>query len=309
MPKIEDQIVAVRRFNRFYTRIIGLLSEGINQSPFSLVEARIIHEISQRDKTTATDLVRELQIDAGQLSRLVQKLVEKSILSAISSPQDRRRNYLQLTEKGREAYQGLNAVSDSGTASLIQPLTNSARAELVRNMQKIENLLGGDKRKGPLVIRLEKVGELGWLAHQQACLYNTEYGWGADFEALIMSIYQEYALHPSPRKSLWVAEQDGSVVGSVLVLPAEAQENTAQLRLLYVEPSARGQGLGHQLVKQVVDFATEKKYDAITLWTQDCLTAARKTYQKAGFNLIREEKNQSFGTGLNGQYWSLDLKP
>lgn len=311
MSDLKNHVAAVRRFNRFYTRIIGLLSEGINKTPFSLVEARLIHEIGRRKQTTAKDLARDLQIDAGQLSRVVQKLAAKAIVATKTAEHDRRINYLHLTSDGMDAFNILNAVSDEDTMALLHPLTDDARVQLVKNMSKIQGLLDRNDLKpadAPILIRPHNVGELGWLIHRQAQLYNQEYGWDGDFETLIAQIYHEYAAHNTQCKSLWVAEQNDVLVGSIFVLPAPEDQAIAQLRMLYVEPSARGQGLGHLLVKQAVDFARQQNFKAITLWTQDCLKTARKVYQAAGFKLIREESHHSFGVDLNGQYWQLDLK-
>lgn len=307
MKELKEQTAAIRHFNRFYTRIIGLVSEGINQSPYSLVEARVIHEIGRRETTTASELASTLQIDAGQLSRVVQKLVAKDILTTTAATHDRRVSHIDLTESGADAYDALNVVSDTMVQDLISPLSAEGRAKLVRDCQEIEELLAPNPTCGPLLFRPDKLGELGWLIHRQATLYNAEYGWNGEFETLIMQIYREYATHQTNRKSLWIAEQDNRILGSVFVLPAPDKDNVAQLRMLYVEPAARGRGLGHYLTKLVVDFAKDQGYRAITLWTQDCLISARKVYQSAGFKLIREEKHHSFGVDLNGQYWQCDL--
>lgn len=301
-------IAAIRAFNRFYTRIIGVLNESVMQSSFPLAEARLIHEIGKRKQTTAGELARDLDIDVGQLSRLVWRLSDQGLLASTPNPDDRRTNNLSLTIDGDRAYTELNTMSDAAVTGLTETLGEMQCQNLVKSMQTIQSILGDDTKKSALVLRPHRVGELGWLIHRQAVLYNQEYGWNSAFEALIAKIYADFeATTTTAPKALWVAEQNGEIAGSVFIVPAEGQKQTAQLRMLYVEPSARGNGVGGRLVEEVVTFAKTSGYKRITLWTQDCLTSARKIYSAAGFKLVSEGKHHSFGHDLNGQYWERDL--
>jgi DNA-binding MarR family transcriptional regulator/GNAT superfamily N-acetyltransferase len=309
MAQLANDIAAIRSFNRFYTRIIGLLNEGMMQSPFSLPEARIIHEIGKSGTTTAKELVTKLDMDTGQLSRIVSGLAGQGLLAITPNTEDRRSNNISLAKEGDRACAGLNEMSDAAAAELIAPFDKSERQRLVQSMQTIQNILGGEPSDRHLIFRSHKVGELGWLIYRQAALYNLEYGWNSEFETLIAKIYADFEAAPeTPPKALWIAECDGEIAGSIFVIPAEENRNVAQLRMLYVEPWARGQGIGHKLVEQAVHFARDKGYDSLMLWTQDCLTAARKIYQSAGFQLVREARHHSFGHDLNGQYWQIDFK-
>lgn len=303
-----SRIEAIRAFNRFYTRIIGLLDEGMMQSPFSLVEARIIHEIGKHQPTTASTLASDLDIDRGQLSRTIRNLSDAGLIAATSDTHDRRSSNLALTDKGQSVCQQLNTMSDAATADLIQPLSDVRQQQLVAGMQTIQTMLGQEVSKTGLTIRQHRVGDIGWLIHRQAVLYNQEYGWDSAFEALITKIYVDFELATAkPPKSLWIAEYNGEVAGSVFVAPVEGKERVAQLRMLYVEPAARGQGIGQRLVAEAIGFAARANYARITLWTQDCLTVARKIYQAAGFKLISQGAHHSFGQQLNGQYWARQL--
>ncbi len=309
MSETASQIVAIRAFNRFYTRVIGLLDEGILKSPFALAEARVIHEIGEVGCTTSAALSRSLGMDPGQLSRLTTKLVERGVIEASPNPMDARATDLRLTPPGEVACSVLNRLSDSATENLIAPLAPPQRQAVVDAMQTVTALVGPGDASGDIVIRdHHKIGELGWLIHRQSVLYNREHGWNGEFEALIARIYAEFEDAPeSPPKRLWIAEMNGVIAGSIFVLPAADDSTTAQLRMLYAEPFARGSGLGRRLVAETVAFARASGYARIMLWTQDCLAAARRVYQSAGFTLAREERHFSFGTELNGQFWELDL--
>lgn len=307
MSETPEQIAAIRAFNRFYTRVLGLLDEGIMKSPFSLAEARVIHEIGKLESVNSSTLSRILDMDPGQLSRLVARLSDKEMLGATPNPDDARVADLALTETGRAACAGLNALSDHAAEALLAPLAPPQRRALVAAMTTISNFID---RTAPTetVLRSHRIGELGWLVHRQGVLYNSEQGWNGEFEALIARIYAEYQeARDTPPKNLWIAERGGAVAGSVLVLPSATDESTAQLRMLYVEPWARGLGIGKRLVDEVMAFSREAGYGRIMLWTQDCLVAARKIYQAAGFRLVREEQHHSFGKDLNGQFCELDL--
>jgi len=301
-----DDIAAMRAFNRFYTRIIGLLEEGMHKSPHTLTEARLIHEIGKKGSTNATELSRELVMDPGQLSRLVWRLSDLGLIAMSPAPADRRSNVMALTRDGDAVYEALNVASDVAAEALLENLSPSQRADLVAAMRRIQLLLAGPVAAGTLTLRPPRIGEIGWMIHRQGLLYHLEQGWNGEFETLIARIYAEYA-ESTGAKSLWVAEQGGEIAGSVFILPAEDEPGSAQLRMLYVEPAFRGLGIGKRLVEQAVSFSREAGYPRVILWTQDCLGAARRIYQAAGFELVREEPHFSFGAVLNGQYWALEL--
>lgn len=303
----DDDIAAMRAFNRFYTRIIGLLEEGMHNSPYALTEARVVHEIGKRVSATATELCDELGMDRAQMSRLVWRLSDLGLLASVPSPADKRSNTLALTREGDAVFRALNAGSDDAAARLLAPLDPFRRLDLIGAMHRIQAILVPPKR-GTLVLRAPRVGEIGWLIHRQSLLYHLEQGWNREFELLITRIYAEFDAAPDPAtKALWIAEQGGEVAGSIFVLPAADEPATAQLRMLYVEPAFRGLGIGKTLVDEVIRFSRAAGYRRIILWTQDSLFAARRIYQAAGFELVEEARHHSFGADLNGQYWALQL--
>lgn len=305
-----DDIARVRAFNRFYTQIIGLLDEGMHQTLHSLAEARVIYELSKSGVTTAAQIAATLDMDRGRMSRLMGKLVQDGLVALLPRSGDGRAAPVALTREGRQLAERFNAMSDEAVSSMLfDPLTPFEQADLVASMRRIEAMLAEPEPGEPLVLRPARVGEIGWLIHRQALLYHLEQGWNAEFETLITTIYAEYEAAPaSPGKGLWVADQDGVVAGSVFVLPAvDGTPDTAQLRMLYVEPMFRGRGIGRRLVDQAVAFSKASGYRHFMLWTQDCLVSARRIYEAAGFVLVREERHRSFGADLNGQFWQLDL--
>ncbi|KQX35175.1 hypothetical protein ASD04_14055 [Devosia sp. Root436] len=301
------EIAQVRAFNRFYTKVIGLLEEGMHQSPYTLAEARVIYELGKRGHASSAIIAEGLDMDRGQMSRLVLRLVDQGVVAVLPRAGDRRMVPLALTPEGDAVYRRFNEMSDAAVANgLLEPLDTFGRRDLVGAMRRIEALLG-EPDDTPLVLRPHRVGDIGWLIHRQGLLYHLEQGWNGEFETLITRIYAEYEAAPAnPPKSLWIAEQDGEIAGSVFIIPAE-ESGTAQLRMLYTEPAFRGRGIGKRLVEEAVRFSRASGYRRIILWTQDCLVSARRIYQGAGFQLVREEKHRSFGTDLNGQYWALDL--
>ena len=309
MDDDDDQTDAIRAFNRFYTRQIGLLNEHIVWSPFSLSEARVLYEISHLGHTTAADLSRSLGLDRAYLSRLLQKFLALEMIVLSPIPNDRRQNSIALTADGDATVASLNAGSNAAMRDMLAPLTGPERAELVAMMQRIRTLLGDSSAsEGAVVLRPERVGELGWLIHRQAVLYNEQYGWNAEFEGLIARIYSEFqALPDDPPRALWVADRGGEVLGSVFVTPHATRPSTAQLRMLYVEPAARGVGIGTMLVAQSIDFARRNGYARLRLWTQSVLTSARRIYSAAGFRLVESGPHHSFGKDLVGEYWELEF--
>jgi len=302
-------IARIRAFNRFYTRIIGLLDEGMHKTLHTLAEARVIYELAKEGVTTAAQIASVLDMDRGQMSRLMARLLDQGLVANLPRSGDGRATPVALTPEGRAVAARLDAMSDAAAAqTLLDPFSPFEQRDLVAAMRRIETILA-EPGDDTLVLRPHRVGEIGWLIHRQALLYHLEQGWNGEFETLITRIYADYEAAPSaPPKSLWVAEQGGEVAGSVFILPAVGEaEGTAQLRMLYVEPMFRGRGIGARLVGEAVAFSRASGYRRIILWTQDCLASARRIYQAAGFRLEREEPHRSFGADLNGQYWALDL--
>jgi DNA-binding MarR family transcriptional regulator/GNAT superfamily N-acetyltransferase len=301
------QIAEIRSFNRFYTKVIGLLEEGMHKSPYSLAEARLVHEIGKRGATTSAGVASDLGMDRGQMSRLLWRLIDQGLIAMLPRGADKRSAPLALTPEGDAVFRQLNDMSDASAMTLLEPLDEFQRRDLVGAMRRIAAILGepGDE---PLILRPHRIGEIGWLIHRQGLLYHLEQGWNGEFETLIVQIYGEYDAAPaSPPKSLWIADQGGDVAGSIFIIPAAGEAGSAQLRMLYVEPAFRGLGIGKRLVEEAVNFSRASGYKRVILWTQDCLTSARRIYQGAGFTLVREEPHHSFGVDLNGQYWALEL--
>lgn len=302
-----SDIAQVRAFNRLYTRIIGLLDEGMHKTMHSLSEARVIYELSKDGVTTGAQVAAMLNMDRGQLSRIMAKLVDQGLIANLPRSSDGRSTPVGLTPEGRDVAARLSAMSDAAAAeTLLDPLDEFQRRDLVGSMRRMSVLLG-EPEASTLVLRTPRIGEIGWLIHRQGLLYHLEQGWNGEFETLITRIYAEYEA-AAPAKQIWVAELEGEVAGSVFVLPStEGEEGTAQLRMLYTEPMFRGRGVGGRLVAEAVSFARASGYKRMMLWTQDCLASARSIYQGAGFVLAREERHHSFGADLNGQYWVLEF--
>jgi DNA-binding MarR family transcriptional regulator/GNAT superfamily N-acetyltransferase len=296
---------AVRRFNRFYTRRVGALREGLLGGEFSLPQARVLYEIARLKEPTSTQLVRELDLDAGYLSRLLQSLRKRGLVHAKAAPRDARRSLLSLTARGRRCFSVLDQRSREEVASMLAKLPGADQARLVGAMQTVESLLAG-KADPKILLRPHRPGDLGWVVHRHGALYAQEYGWDERFEALVAGIAKDFVDNfDAARERCWIAEMDGEPVGSVLLV--KQGRATAKLRLLLVEPQARGRGLGRRLVQECIGFARDKGYRRLVLWTQSNLDAARAIYRAAGFSLVRREKHQSFGVKLTGEYWELKL--
>ena len=302
-----EPVDAVRRFNRFYTRRIGVLPEGYLGSPYTLAEARLIYELAQAEEATATALGRELGLDPGYLSRLLQALRRRGLVQARRSPSDRRQALLALSEKGRRAFSVLNSRSRDEMAAMLSRLPRERRAGLVVAMGKIEFLLDERrKQKAEVALRSHRPGDMGWVVQRHGALYFEEYGWDERFEALVAGIVKDFVeRHDPKRERCWIAEMDGHPVGSVFVV--KQSRSTAKLRLLLIEPEARGIGLGKRLVEQCICFARAKGYRKLVLWTQANLAAARAIYRKCGFRLVKSEPHRSFGPRVTGEYWELPL--
>ncbi|GLQ78315.1 GNAT family N-acetyltransferase [Mesorhizobium huakuii] len=300
-------IDAVRAFNRFYTRQIGLLDEGLLKSAFSLTEARVLYELAHRDGLTATDLGRDLGLDAGYVSRLLKKFERDDLISRSTLVSDARQSSIALTPAGRNAFAPLNKDSHDQVAALLDRLPASEQDRLVKSMRTVQALLDESAEpKIPYLLRSLQIGDIGWITRRQGMLYAQDYGWDETYEALVAEILAAFVKSFDPKwERSWIAERDGEVVGSVFVVRKSPE--VAKLRLLYVEPSARGLGIGARLVDECIAFARAKGYKTLTLWTNDILGSARRIYQAAGFKLIDEERHHSFGKDLVGQTWDLDL--
>lgn len=299
-------VTAIRGFNRFYTRRIGVLQQGLLDSEFSLAEARVLYELAHREQLTASELVRELGLDAGYLSRILRTFQQRGLLSRKPAPQDARQSLLTLTPKGRKAQAVLEERSDRQVGAMLEPLGEGARSRLVQAMRAIEDLLGGGGARRPYLLRTHQPGDLGWIVQRNAALYAQEYGWDGSYEALVAEIVAGFIREfDASCERCWIAERDGERLGSVMLVRRSADE--AQLRLLLVEPAARGQGVGRRLVEECVRHARACGYRSLMLWTNDVLAAARRIYQACGFELVSEEKHHSFGKDLVGQVWRLQL--
>ena len=301
----EQTIEAVRDFNRFYTRVIGVLEEGLLHTPYTLTEARVVFELAQRDRTEVTALRRDLGLDAGYLSRILARFAADGLVTRERAAEDGRRQVVRLSPAGRAVYDTLNARSAEEIGKLLAPLPEPDRDRLVSAMAAIRGVLDG--REPPSWrIRPPRPGDLGWVIAAHGDLYAREYGWDASFEALVARIVADFATdHDPAREAAFIAEVDGAPAGCVFCVRKD--DETAQLRILLVDPAARGLGIGAALVDECVAFARKAGYGRMVLWTNDVLRAARRIYERAGFTLVQEGKHHSFGRDLVEQTWSRDL--
>jgi len=307
MSDAARRIETVRRFNRFYTRRIGLLQQGFLESPFTLTEARVIYELAQHGQTTATHLATELGLDPGYLSRILRAFRKRGLVERQAAATDRRQQMLSLTDTGQAAFAQLNAASHRDIEAMLNELSEVDRDRLTHAMQTIEDLLGAQpEHRVPYILRPHQPGDMGWVVQRHGVLYNREYGWDEEFEALVAEIVARFIRNFDPkRERCWIAEKDGENVGSVFLV--RRSDTTAQLRLLLVEPKARGLGIGKRLVQECTRFARQRRYEKIVLWTNSVLDAARHIYELEGYRLVEEEHHHSFGHHLVGQNWELAL--
>jgi DNA-binding MarR family transcriptional regulator/GNAT superfamily N-acetyltransferase len=305
---LAERITAVRRFNRCYTQRIGVLGERLLDSPFSLTEARILYELANRERPTASELCRELGLDPGYLSRILGGFRRRGLVVRAASETDRRQIHLLLSNAGRTAFAPLDRRSRDEIAVLLAGLPEPGQRRLVAAMGEIERLLApaSAPKASYLLLRPPVPGDIGWVISRHGALYAQEYGFDGRFEALVAEIAAKFIAEFEPRREgCWIAERDGDPVGSVFLV--KESEQIAKLRLLLVEPAARGLGIGARLVAETVRFARRSGYQKITLWTQSILVAARQIYETAGFRLVASEPHHSFGHDLVGENWELAL--
>ena len=321
-------ISEIRHFNRFYTRTIGLLEETLNASPFTLTEARVLFELGHRSSPAtavhagwgefltrafhleigpaASEIATHLRLDPAYLARILRKFADAGLTEARTDPADRRRQILSLTEKGSEAFAKLQEATNRDMGRLVGDLSDEERGELAKSLRKVRELLGEPAPDVPVVIRPHRPGDIGWVISRQARLYVEEYGWDGTYEALAAEICANFIRDfREGREFCWIAELGGEPVGAVFLV--YQSDDVGKLRLLHVEPSARGHGIGSKLVATCIEAARAAGYKKLVLWTNDVLVSARKIYLVTGFTLVKEERHHSFGKDLVGQNWELDL--
>lgn len=300
-------VEAVRRFSRFYTRQVGVLHEGYNGSEFSLTEARIIYELAHREAATASDLAKYLGVDPGYLSRLLKNFQERGVVQRQTSDADARQYLLSLTELGQQRFAELNARSRIDMGRMLSALTARQQERLIKAMSEIETLLSAEPERGAsYILRPHQPGDIGWAVQKHGELYASEFGWDESFEALAAEVGAKFLRDFDAKKErAWIAEKDGENVGFVMLI--KQSDEVAKLRMLLVDPKARGLGLGKRLVEECIRFARQRGYKKITLWTNDVLVTAIHIYQRCGFKLVAEERHRSFGHEMVGQTWELDL--
>jgi DNA-binding MarR family transcriptional regulator/predicted GNAT family acetyltransferase len=300
-------IAALRRFNRFYTQRIGVLEEGLLDSRFSLTEARVLYELAHSEEHTAAQLGKQLGLDRGYLSRILRGFERGGFVCRTHSTTDRRLTLLALTPQGRSTFNELDARSQAATGALLSRLSKDEQRQLVAATGAIERLLGGRaETDAAYLLRPHRAGDIGWIISRHGVLYAQEFGWNIEFEALVAEIAAKFVRGFNPRgECCWIAEKDGENVGSVVLV--KDNEATARLRLLLVEPRARGYGIGAKLVQECLRFAHEAGYHKVTLWTNSVLVAARRIYESAGFQMVDSQPHHSFGQDLVGETWELAL--
>jgi DNA-binding MarR family transcriptional regulator/GNAT superfamily N-acetyltransferase len=302
-----EQAERIRGFNRFYTRRIGLLGRRFLDTRFSLTEGRVLYELGSRASPRSTDLIRDLGLDPGYLSRLLTGFERQGLLRRTHSREDGRVTLLALTARGRAEFDRLNACSQAGAEALLAGVSGGARQRLVDSMAAIHSLLEPPPAPAPAVsIRTHRPGDIGWVVARHGELYAEEYGWDSTFEGLVATIAGDFlGRFDAERERCWIAERGDERVGCVFLV--KKTKTLAKLRLLLVEPSARGLGIGGRLVDECIAFARQCGYRKLTLWTNDILHSARRIYQRAGFRLVKEQRHHSFGHDLVGQFWELGL--
>lgn len=304
--EIDNQILEVRRFNRFHTKMVGALNEGMLASDFTLVQGRLMYELNHNDNLAASDLMEILKLDRGYLSRLIATLEDKDLIIKTPDPKNGKRMVLALTDEGKRVEDELEHLSSQQVADLITPLPEAERRQLVRSMNHIQKLLYKSPQEQSYMLRDPEPGDFGWVIHRHCVLYTKEQNWDISFEQVVAEVVADYLKNYNPkRERAWIVEHAGNVAGSVFV--TEGDRDTAKLRLLYVEPAARGLGIGARLVSECIKFARQKGYSRLTLWTHSIQESAGKIYQAQGFKMINETEMDVFGQTLKRQNWQIEL--
>jgi DNA-binding MarR family transcriptional regulator/GNAT superfamily N-acetyltransferase len=302
----EKAVARVREFNREWTQVLGLLDRGLLETDYTLAESRVIFELAQRDSWERLALRARLEMDDSFMTRVLRRLEDVGLIESSQSKIDGRALDLRLTESGRQAFAVLNQRSSQQVAALLEPLTEDQLATILESMTVISRLVRTSQQPGEVTLRGLGPGDLGWVVQRHGALYWDEYRWDQSFESLVARIVADYtAEHDPDRESAWIAEVDGARAGCIFC--CKRNDDTAQLRILLVEPWARGQGVGRRLVDECLAFARRAGYSKMVLWTNDVLTSARRIYETVGFELAEEEHHHSFGHDLVGQYWELVL--
>jgi DNA-binding MarR family transcriptional regulator/predicted N-acetyltransferase YhbS len=305
--RLTDRVATVRAFNRLYTGVIGILDEGPADAEYSLSEARVLFELAQQDQLHVSDLRKRLDLDAGYASRLLARLEGRGLLVRERSGTDARRQLVFLTDEGRAAFADLNDRSTRQIGGLLERFPDEDQRRLLGAMKTITALVDEREPDHTIVLRALRPGDLGWVVHRHGTLYAREYGWDERFETIVARVVADFAEgRGNPRQAGWIAELDGERVGSIFCMPGP-DERTAKLRLLLLEPAARGRGVGKRLVRECIEFARAHGYGAMELWTVSVLEAARGIYQRAGFELVDEEPTDDFGPAVTSQTWRLEL--
>lgn len=304
---LDEKIAAVRAFNRFYTKVIGLLDEGLLKSPYSLTEARVLYELAVMKSDSASKLAKDLRLDPAYLSRILSSFRTKNLVSMRKSARDGREQVLALTQRGRKEFARLDKGMYEVVAGLLEPLPEAKSNALIAAMNTVRTILGPEQDGSmPWIIRPPRPGDVGWVVHRHGALYTREFGWDGTFETFVAEIASDFLKTQNPERDRgWIAERDGAIVGSVFIV--DGGESTAKLRLLYVEPETRGLGIGARLVDEALSFARSAGYDRVTLFTTANLVSARRIYEAAGFVLVSEEKERRFGKDLVFQTWTLEF--
>lgn len=304
--EIDNQVLNIRRFNRFHTKLVGVLNEGLLASDFPLVQVRLMYELNHNDNLAASDLMETLKLDRGYLSRLIASLEAQKLIEKTPDPKNGKRMVLSLTPKGKQVEDELERISTQQVTDLITPLPSVERRQLVRSMNHIEKLLSKETPEPSYILRDPEPGDFGWIIHRHGVLYTEEQNWDASFEGVVAEIMAEYLKNYNPkRERAWIAEHAGAVAGSIFV--TEGDQDTAKLRMLYVEPTARGLGIGARLVSECIKFARQKDYKRLTLWTHSVQESAGKIYQTQGFEMINDTEMDVFGQTLKRQNWQIEL--
>lgn len=306
--QLEQNVAEVRKFNRFYTRRIGLLNKGLLKTKFSLIQARIIFELAQQEGIISTELVAKLDIDPSYLSRILSAFEKDGLIEKVRSERDSRQRILKLTAKGKKSYRELDGRSTKEIKEMLSNLSSEDQHRFFNATKAIQDVLESDQKSvSSYLLRQHRPGDIGWITHRHGAVYAEEYSWDETFEALAADILVKFIQsHDTKRERIWVAEQDGEIIGSVVLV--DAGNHMSQLRLLLVEPKNRGKGIGSRLIQECIDFSKRNGYNKIKLWTQKNLGAARHLYKKAGFVCVSEKPHRSFGHDLIEEFWEMNLE-